>query len=74
MDRYEACRKCKKRCCLNCTNFGGSLEFIPGELVNITCRAQPDEKHTHRMGENGCEFHSMDKDFNVVTKAIDGYV
>ena len=74
MDRYEACRKCEKRCCLNCTNFENALEFLPGQLVNITCSAQPEEKHTSTMGETGCKFHTMDKDFNVITKAIDGPV
>lgn len=77
MDKYASCCTCKKRCCLNCVHFAGGLEFLPGQLVNITCRAQPDEKHAHTTGnltKDDCLFHTLDKDFRVITKAIDGAV
>jgi len=77
MDAYKSCRTCKKRCCLNCTNFRGALQFLPGQLVNITCRAQPEEKQSHILGnltDDDCSFHTYDEDSNVITKTIEGAV
>ena len=77
MDRYEACRTCKKRCCVNCAHFECALAFLPGQLVNITCSAQPDEKLNHNTGnltEEECQFHEIDNDLKIITKAIEGAV
>ena len=74
-DHYAACKKCLKCCCLNCIHFGGALELLPGQLHNITCHAQPEEKFNRLMGDKECAHHKRDdNNFKVVNKPIEGAV